>query len=78
MASILPYLPRAAFDENATRLLAAAFEAVCKEMHDTGQSKLVHEIIAKRMIAAASSGERDLIRLRDAGLAALGLKNRAI
>lgn len=52
-----------------TRLFDAAFEAACKTLHDTGQPAIVREIIAQRIIAAASRGERDLTRLRDAGLA---------
>ena len=72
MASILRYVPGAAFDDAETRLLGSAFDAVCQELHDTGQPEIVYEIIAKRIIAAASRGERDPIRLRDAGLEALG------
>jgi type III secretion system FlhB-like substrate exporter len=36
---------------------------------------IVYGIIAKRIIEAAKKGERDPIRLRDAGLAALGYKS---
>jgi hypothetical protein len=35
-------------------------------------SEIVYEIIPKRIIEVAKKGERDPIRLRDAGLAALG------
>jgi hypothetical protein len=39
---------------------------------------LVREIIAKRIIEAAKKGERDPVRLRNAGLAALGYDREAI
>ena len=39
---------------------------------NSGQPQIVYEVIAKRIIDAAKSGERDVARLRDAGLAALG------
>ena len=45
---------------------------------DTGQPALVREIIAKRIIKAAKKGERDPVRLRAAGLAALGYDREAI
>jgi len=70
MGSFQPYTPpKAAFSDAEARLLGAAFDAACNELHDSGQPEIVHEIIAKRIIAAASRGERDLTRLRDAGLA---------
>ncbi len=76
MGSILPFISGAAFDDAETRIVGQAFDAACRELHDRGQPILVHEIIAKRIIAAAKRGERDPTRLRDAGLAALGLKSK--
>jgi hypothetical protein len=46
--------------------------------YDAGQTALVREIIAKRIIKAATRGERDPARLRDAGLAALAIDREAI
>jgi hypothetical protein len=69
MASFQPYAPKAALSDAETILLGAAFDAACKELHDAGQPEIAHEIIAKQIMAAASRGERDLSRLRDAGLA---------
>ena len=51
--------------------MSEAFEAALKELDDTGQPKLVLEIIAERIIAAARIGERDPVRLRAAALAGL-------
>ena len=48
--------------------MSEAFEAALKELDDTGQPKLVLEIIAERIIAAARIGERDPVRLRAAAL----------
>jgi hypothetical protein len=77
MASILPFLRKTgtAFDDHATKAMGEAFDAACKELHDKGQPQIVYEVIAKRIIDKAKSGERDVARLRDAGLAALGLRN---
>lgn len=73
MATILSFVHNEqVFDDEATRLMGDAFEAVCKELGDTGQPTLVREIIAKRIVKAAMRGERDPVRLKDAGQAALG------
>jgi len=37
-----------------------------------GQPTIVYEVIAKRIIDAASNGERDPVQLRNVGLAGLG------
>jgi hypothetical protein len=76
MASILPFLPRGVFDEEATRLMAEAFDSACRELHDTGQPRVVQEVIAKRIIEAARKGERDPTRLRQIGLVALARASR--
>jgi hypothetical protein len=77
VASILPFLRNTgiAFDEHATKAMGEAFDAACKALHDKGQPQIVYEVIAKRIIDAAKRGERDVVRLQDAGLAALGLSN---
>jgi len=77
VASILPFIRKVGtvFDDRVTQIMGEAFDSACKELHDTGQPAVVHEVIAKRIIDAAKNGERDLVRLRYAGLAALGLDN---
>jgi hypothetical protein len=77
MASVLPFV-KSDFDDEATRLMGEAFDAACEGLQDTGQAALVREIIAKRIIEAARKGERDPVRLRSAGLAALGDDREAI
>jgi hypothetical protein len=70
VASILPLIRKAgaAFDDRVTQLMGEAFDSACQELHDTGQPPIVYEVIAKRIIDAAKAGERDLVRLRNAGL----------
>ena len=74
MASILPFIQKtgAVFDDRVTQIMGAAFDTACKELHDRGQPAIVYEVIAKRIIEAARAGERDLVRLRNSGLSALG------
>jgi hypothetical protein len=75
VVSILPFVRRAGtvFDDNATKVMGEAFDTACQELHDKGQPEIVYEVIAKRIIDAAKKGERDPIRLRKAGLTAIGL-----
>jgi hypothetical protein len=75
VASILPFIRKgnAVFDDSVTKIIGDAFDDACKELHDVGQPAVVLELIAKRIIDAAKNGERDPLRLRNAGLAALGL-----
>jgi len=72
VGSILPFVPRGVFDDATTRIMGEAFDAACKALHDTGQPAVVQEVMAKRIIAAARRGERDVTRLRNTALSALG------
>jgi hypothetical protein len=52
--------------------MSEAFDAACKMVNHTGQpSDVLREVLAQRIIAAATSGERDPVRLRAAALAGL-------
>lgn len=77
VASILPFVRKAGtvFDDQATKIMGEAFDAACKEMHDSGQPAIVYEVIAKRIIDATRGGERDPVRLRNLALAALRLED---
>jgi plasmid stabilization system protein ParE len=66
-----------AFDPEATRALGQAFDTACALLGHTPQPTAVREHIAKSIIEAAKAGERDPVRLRDAGLAALSNSNAA-
>ena len=67
----------AAFDPEATRTLGQAFDMTCALLGRTPQPTAVREAIAKCIIEAAKAGERDPVRLREAGLAALSNSNAA-
>lgn len=79
MATILPFIrARADFDDKTTRLMGEAFDAARASLDGQDEPELFYEIIAARIVEAAKKGERDPIRLRDIGLAALGYKKDAI
>ena len=59
------------FDDATVRTIGRTFDAACKELKDTGQPDVVHEVMVKRIIAAARRGERNTTRLRDAALSGL-------
>ena len=61
------------FGDATVRRIGRASDAACKELKDTGQPDVVHEVMVKRIIAAARRGERNVTRLRDAALT--GLRN---
>jgi hypothetical protein len=76
VASILPLIRKTGtvFDDRVTAIMGEAFDSACKELHDSGQPPIVYEVIAKRIIDAVRAGERDPVRLRNVGLAALGFE----
>ena len=51
-----------AFGPEAIAAMGEAFDAACKELRDAGQPHAVREVIAGRIIAAATFGERDPVR----------------
>ena len=57
-----------AFGPEAIAAMGDALDAALKELQDTGQSDVVRETIAGRIIGAARLGERDPARLRAAAL----------
>jgi hypothetical protein len=78
MTAIVRYIEKAGlggvFDDSATKVMGEAFDAACKDLHDTGQPDIVYEVVATRIIEAAKSGERDPDKLRDWALTAFGRK----
>jgi len=70
--SIHSFVKPGAFEPEAIAAMSQAFDAACKELSDTGQPQIVLEVIAERIIAAASIGERDPVRLREAALRGFG------
>jgi UDP-2,3-diacylglucosamine pyrophosphatase LpxH len=79
VATILPFIrARADFDDETTRLMGEAFDAARASLDGQSEPEPFYEIVAARIVEAARKGERDPIRLRDIGLAALGYKKDAI
>jgi hypothetical protein len=78
MNSFVQYIEKAGlggvFDDSATKVMGEAFDAACKDLHDTGQPSIVYEVVATRIIEAAKAGERDPDKLRDWALTAFGRK----
>ena len=74
MATILRFIKKAdtVFDDRMTEIMGEAFDSARQELRDTGQPPIVYEVIARRIIDAVRGGERDPVRLRNAGLAAFG------
>ena len=62
----------AAFGPRATRVMGEAYERVCQSLNDVGQPSIVKEIIARRIVEAAKSGERDPEQLCRLALKELG------
>jgi len=56
------------FEPEAIEPMGEAYQAALKELHDAGRLEGVRELIAKRIIASASKGELDPVRLRAAAL----------
>jgi len=71
--SIVPFIKHGygVFDPQAIAIMSEAFDAVCKELHDSGQPELVREVIAERIIELAATGELNPARLREAALVGL-------
>ena len=78
LLSVLRFIPIGVFDDATVRDIGRAFDLACKELNDAGQPDVVHEVMIERIIAAARKGERDLKRLRDAGLTGLRESNHQI
>jgi hypothetical protein len=74
VAPILPFPHQfeTGFDDLTTSAMGRAYETACAELKDGHLSKIVCEMIAKRIIEAAKKGERDPTRLCSAALNALG------
>jgi hypothetical protein len=74
---IRPYLQDTTFDPEHVKAMEKAFDCVIRELHDSGQSSVVQEVIAERIIAAAKTGERDPDKLCQLAMDALGVRRSA-
>jgi hypothetical protein len=78
VASIVPFIPPGVFDDATTKAMGEAFDTACEALHDRGQPTVVYEVLARRIIAAARKGERDVGRLRNVALKALARSKRTV
>jgi hypothetical protein len=69
MGEVIPLFRRLnASNLETTALLVAAYESVIAILENQGRSTIMHEVAARRIMAAASTGERDPRRLCAAAL----------
>jgi hypothetical protein len=68
---LTPFLKEATFDPEAIKTMTTAFEAVCEALQLVIRSDPVTEIVARKVIEVAGTGERDPERIRDLVLLAL-------
>ena len=57
------------FESEVVAAMSEAFEAACEVLENARQPEVIREIIAKRIVSAATIGERDPVRLLAAALA---------
>jgi hypothetical protein len=68
---LTPFLKEATFDPEAIKAMSAAFEGVCESLQLVNRSDALTEIVARKVIEVAGTGERDPERIRDLVLLAL-------
>ena len=69
----LPFLQNGTFDSDATHVMGEAYDKARKMLHDKGQPDVVQEIIARRIVEVAMTGERDPDQLAKRALQAFGI-----
>ncbi len=74
MSTIIPFLKDGSFDPDTTRAMGEAFDKARKLLHDRGQPVMVQEVIAKRIIEIARTGERNPDKMCTQALAAFGIE----
>ena len=72
-AKIVPLFDAAAFDPDTIKIISQAYDKACRALHDRAQPDVVNELIAKRIIAMAKAGDRDLQRMCDRVLEDVGI-----
>jgi hypothetical protein len=68
---ITRYLKEAVFDPKAIESMSTAFEAVCKSLQLVTRDDRITEIIARKVIEVAGTGERDPDRIQELVLLAM-------
>jgi hypothetical protein len=68
---LTPYVSEGVFDPPAIEAMTAAFNAACLSLHLAVRDDPVTEIVARKVIEIAGTGERDPERIFDLVLLAL-------
>jgi hypothetical protein len=68
---LTPFLKEATFDPQAIDAMSAAFEAACGSLQLVNRSDPLAEIVARKVIEVAGTGERDPRRICELVLLAL-------
>lgn len=68
---LTPFLKGAVFDPKEIEAMSAAFEAICESLKLLNRSDPITEIVARKVVEVAGTGERDPDRIRDLVLLAL-------
>ena len=66
------------FDDTATLAMGEAFDHACASLHRFGTLITARELIAKRIIEAAKSGEGDPARLCEQSLIPFGIEDMSM
>ena len=72
-AAIKPFLNGARFDPRHVEAMGLAFDKVTEALDGKGESRVVREVIATKIIAIAKTGERNSDKLCELTLNALGV-----
>jgi hypothetical protein len=66
------------FDDKATLAMGVAFDQACGSVGYFARDGVVRELIAKRIIAAATNGQVDPIRLQSQALVGFGIDGGSV
>jgi hypothetical protein len=66
------------FDDDVTRAMGAAFELSCKSLPHPCHSEVVRDLIARHIVEAANTGERDPARLSEKALRAVSVDDMSM
>jgi hypothetical protein len=66
------------FDDKAILAMGAAFDQACNSLGNFARNVVVRELIAKRIVGAASNGEVDQIRLQSQALVGFSIDDVSV
>jgi hypothetical protein len=74
--NIRPFIHHDMFDDRALHAMGEAFDKACDALGNFGEGVTVREIIAKRIVEVAKTGERDPSRLYRQAMDAMGIDEK--